>query len=155
MKAIVSMFAALSLAMGLFGGLSGREPQPGPEEFILVVDLQTEDEVRVLSYDYSLNGEFVGGGQCWEAGMNYPLTGPQYLSLTAGDFPALSDTEGFGLRLYLSGTFESAWEDTHSPDTAVSGEIYLPVAYGTLRRIVVTGSREAGYSAYLVPESEP
>ena len=149
--AFVSLIAACVIALGSFFSPVSGEYVPEPDEFVILVDLETEDEVRVLGYEYSLDGVSAGGGQSWEAGMNEALTGTQYLIFSREDLPVGAASKHFSLALFLADSFDAAWDDTHGHDLPVSGEIDLPVAFGEARRVKVTGSGETGYTARVVP----
>lgn len=137
-KQILAGGLALLLLLGLSGGMTEREI--GPNEFVIQVGLDTEDEVYVLSCAYMLDGELTGSVAVCNADERTPLRGAIYECFQAEDFPEGADLSGFSVRFWLRNSMDGE-------DIPVDNEIRIPVEYMNEYAVRIAGSRESGYRA--------
>ncbi len=142
------MGAALALLLGLGGFAAESEaPAAAEDEFIIGVRLETADEVCMLSCEYMLDGEPLGGGTVCCADMRTPLRGTVYESFEPEYFPEGAELDGFSIVFYVNNRFDDGSVTEQDGAVMVENEIFIPARYGENYTVVISGDRESGYRA--------
>lgn len=132
--------------------------QPEEDEFAIIVELDTAEDIYVVSHDYALDGEVIGVGGCENADKS-AIEDYVYENFSPEFFPENADLSAFSIRFYLYDqpyTLEEQYTDgNHTWDYPVEGELSLSAAYGDVYFVRITGSKTEGYSAHLIEPEVP
>ena len=148
-RQIAAGLMAILIAMGISAVRTGPDDAewataaPAEEDDIaIMVLLRTEDDVCVLSWDYRLDGEVIGGGSVCNANERTPLEENLiiYETLSAYDLPEGTDLSDLSLTFTLRNSFDGA-------DIPVENEIRPEPELGKTCLVTISGSAAEGYRA--------
>ena len=147
-RQIAAGLVAMLIAMGIGVVSTGPDDAewataaPAAEDDIaIMVLLRTEDDVCVLSWDYRLDGEVIGGGSVCNANERTPLNENLIINeaLSAYGLPEGADLSGFSVTFSLRNSFDGV-------DIPVENEIKPEIGLRTCL-VTISGSADKGYRA--------
>ncbi len=148
-RQIAAGLVAMLIAMGIGVVSTGPDDAewvtaaPAAEDDIaIMVLLRTEDDVCVLSWDYRLDGEVIGGGSVCNANERTPLYENLIIFENSSmyDLPEGADLSDLSLTFSLRNSFDGA-------DIPVENEIRPEPELGKTCLVTISGGADEGYRA--------
>ena len=153
MKRVIQILTCLCLLCTVTAceGLFALEPvyHASENEALIVVELDVEDTVFEILCEYGTDGTAWGGQGAAHADGS-KLKRSIDLHLESSDFPENVDLSTFSIQLLVVNTKTDRKSiDLNDPlrGTIPAGELSFPIEFGTVYRVLISGSAEKGYTA--------
>ncbi len=152
-KTLIALIASSLFVISLAGCSPNKEPAAAEDEILLIVDLDSQDEIYQVSMDFFVDGVWVGDAGTRNAD-GTPLGSKEriYQFIQVGtDLEAGLDISRLSVQFYLANTLLNDPKDLAERTVRykVGEEVEIAAEYGNTYYISIVGSKESGFTVSL------